>query len=129
MDRESDRGWWRSELLLDEEGVAFAFAAYGGVFAVAGVDEGFVGELHEFVFEAGHDFVHGAAPEVGAADAAGKERVSGEEMWRGELDFAGIAGDVERDAARGVAGGVDYVHLVTAPAQGVAFFEEMIDFG
>ena len=39
-----------------------AFFGYGGGGAVAGVDDGGVGELQEFTSQGIHDLWHGAAP-------------------------------------------------------------------
>src|SRR5271167_4047460 len=50
-------------------------------------------------------------------------------MRSGEMDFARFAGNVKRNAAWGMARGVDHIDLEIAPAQGVALFEKMIDFG
>lgn len=69
-----------------------ALVADGGAGAVAGVDDGVVGELEEFGLNGIHDLIKRAAPEIGAADAASEERVSGEELRLSELDVAGIFG-------------------------------------
>jgi hypothetical protein len=45
----------------------------------------------------------------------------------GELDVAGIFGEIEADAAGRVAGSVNDIGLETAPTESVAFLEEMID--
>lgn len=49
-------------VLDDEEGVGVAFGADGGGGAVAGVDDGGVGELQELTAQGVHDLGHGAAP-------------------------------------------------------------------
>jgi len=79
----------------------FALLAYGGGGAVAGDYEGFVGEGEEFVVEGMDDFFEGAAGQVGAADAAGEEGVSGDEFFLG--------GKIKTDAALGVSGGEEDV--------------------
>jgi hypothetical protein len=66
---------------------------------VAGDDCDLVGEGEEAVVDGGEELVGVAAGEVGAADGAGEEGVSGEEE--------GLVGKVEADAALGVAGGVE----------------------
>lgn len=104
-----------------------AFAADGGGGAVAGVDYGVVGELEEFGLQGIHDLIERAAPEIRAADAAGEKRVSRKELRLGELDVAGIFGEIEADAAGRVAGSVNDIGLETAPTESVAFLEEMID--
>lgn len=77
-----------------EEGVGVALVADGGGGAVAGVDDGVVGELEEFGLQGIHNLIERAAPEIGAADAAGEECVSREELRLGEFDVAGILGQI-----------------------------------
>jgi len=110
-----------------EEGVGVAFVADGGGGAVAGVDDGVVGKMHEFGFQRADDLIEGAAPKIGAANAAGEERVSGEELGLGEMDFTGILGEIEADTAGRVAGSVNDVGLEAAPTESIAFLEKMID--
>ena len=85
--------------MFHEEGVGLAFFADGGQLAVAGDDYGFVGQSQDCVVEGAEDFWHGAAGEVGAADGAGEEGVAGDQFL--------FCGEVEADAAFGVAGGVE----------------------
>jgi len=80
--------------LREKEGVGVAFVADGGGGAVARVDDGVVRELEEFGLQGIHDLFVRAAPEIGAADAAGEERVSCEELRLGETDLAGILGEI-----------------------------------
>lgn len=94
---------------------------------MAGVDDGVVGKLEEFGLQGIHDLIERAAPEIGAADAAGEEGVSRKELRLGELDAAGIFGEIQGDAAGRVAGSVNDVGLETAPTESVAFLEKMID--
>jgi len=115
---------WR---LGEDEGVGVALATDGGGGAVAGVNYGVVGELENFGLQGIHDLIEGAAPEIGAADAAGEKRVSRKELRLGELDVAGILGEIEADAAGRVAGSVNDISLETAPTESVAFLEELID--
>ena len=76
------------QLLFYQEGIALAFFADGGGETVAGIDDGVVGQCEEFVDQRVHHFFHGAAPQVGAAYASGKKRVSGEELRRGDGNFS-----------------------------------------
>ncbi len=110
-----------------EVGIGVAFVADGGDGAVAGVDDGVVGEMHEFGFQRVDNLIEGAAPEIGAANAAGEKRVSGEELGLGEMDFTGVLGEIEADTAGRVAGSVNDVGLEAAPTESVAFFKKMID--
>ena len=66
------------KFLRHQEGVGMALRADGGCDAVAGVDDGVVGEFKEFGADRVHDIFHGAAPEIGAANASSEERVAGE---------------------------------------------------
>jgi hypothetical protein len=68
-----------------------------------------------------------AAPKIGAANAASEQRVSGEELGLGEMDFAGILREIEANAAGRVAGSVNDVGLEAAPTESVAFLEKMVD--
>ena len=67
-----------------------AFGADAGGGAVAGVDDGGVGELQDFTAQGVHDLGHGAAPKIGAADAAREERVARKKTRRGNGDCAGV---------------------------------------
>jgi len=69
--------------------------ADGGGGAMAGVDDGVVGKLEEFGLQGIHDLIERAAPEIGAADAAGEEGVSRKELRLGEFDAAGIFGEIQ----------------------------------
>jgi len=104
-----------------------AFVADGGGGAMAGVDDSVVGEMHEFGFQRVDDLIERAAPKIGAANAAGEERVSGKELRFGEMDFTGILGEIQADTAGSVAGSVNNVGLEAAPTESVAFLEKMID--
>ncbi len=54
------------------------------------VDDGLVRQVHQFCTQRIHDPLHGAAPQVGAANAAGKECVSGKKLWRARRDLSGF---------------------------------------
>lgn len=110
-----------------EEGIGVALVADGGGRAMAGMDYGVVGEMHEFGFQRVDDLIERAAPKIGAANAAGEERVSGKELRFGEMDFTGILGEIQADTAGSVAGSVNDVGLEAAPTESVAFLEQMID--
>ncbi len=116
-----------AERLGLEERVGVALAADGGAGAVAGVDDGVVGKLEEFGLQGIHDLIERAAPEIGAADAAGEECVSREELRLGELDAADVLGEIQTDAAGSMAGSVNDVGLEATPTESVAFLEELID--
>jgi len=75
------------------------FCGNGCCSTMSGDDFCFVGEGHEAIFEGGHNLAEVASGEVSAADAAGKEGVSGEQEV--------LAGKVKRDAALGMAGGME----------------------
>jgi hypothetical protein len=111
----------------EEIGIGVALVADGGGGTVAGMDDGVVGELEEFGFQGIHKLIKRAAPEIGAANAAGEEGVACKELRLGELDLAGVFGEIQRDAARGVTGGVNDIGLEAAPTESVAFLEKMID--
>ena len=64
-----------------------AFLADGGGQAVAGMDHGFVREGEQFGDERFHDFFHGAAPQIGASDAAREKRIAGKKKWIGDGNF------------------------------------------
>ena len=118
---------WELARLL-QKGIGVAFVADGGAGAVAGMDDGGIGELHDFVFEGGNDVVVGAAPKIGAADAAGKKRVTGKKLWVGEGGIGAIGGKVERDAAGSVAGSVHDIGEEIAPLERVALFKQLVNF-
>ena len=72
--------------------------ADGGARAVAGDDDGCVGERQQLLVDGADEHGAVAAGQVGAADRAGEEGVAGEQQM--------LRGEVEADAALGVAGGV-----------------------
>ncbi len=45
-----------------------------------------------------------------------------------DRDFAGVVRKIKRDAAGGVAGGVNHLRLERAPAERITFFQKLIDF-
>jgi hypothetical protein len=89
----------RIELSFDQEWIAFAFFADRGQFAVAGDYYGFVGEGEECFVDGTEDFFMRAAGEIGAAYRSREEGVAGDQLF--------FCGEVEADAAFGVARGVE----------------------
>jgi folate-binding protein YgfZ len=105
-----------------------AFFADGGASAVAGVDHRVFRELHDFAFYRLHDLVQRSAPQIGAADASGKQGVAGEELrHRRGAHFSCFWRQVERDAAGGMSGSVHYLERKRSPLQNVTVLEELID--
>ena len=84
-----------------QERVAFALFANGGQFAMARYHDRFIGQGHQRIVQRTHNLLHVAAGEIGAADAAGEQRVSGDQLLLGS--------EVETDAALGVAGGGHHI--------------------
>src|SRR6266498_2315915 len=68
----------RAGIQLEEEPVRGALAADGRAVAVAGQDDGVVGEREDLVTQGLGHRAHVAAGEVGAADGAGEQCVAGE---------------------------------------------------
>src|SRR5580698_9654522 len=99
-----------STLHFAQEGVTFALCSYSCSWAVAGLDFGFVGQGEKPGADGVDDLIEVATWQVGAADAAGEERVSGDKQLE--------RGKVETDGALGVAGGVK--HLCGAGFQAYA---------
>ena len=90
---------------LDEVRVARPLAADGGRRAVAGQHDGVVGQREDLVPQAGQHPGHAAARQVGAADRAGEEHVTGEAELFGLPGRAG-AGQPEQHRPAGMARGV-----------------------
>jgi hypothetical protein len=80
--------------LGEEVGVGVTLVADGGAGAVAGMDDGVIGELEELRLQGIHKLIIRAAPEIGAANAAGEEGVACKELRLGELDLAGVFGEI-----------------------------------
>ena len=97
-----------SESGCDQKGIGVAFFADAGEAAVTGIDDSVVGELHEFAADGFGDLFHGAAPEIGTADAAGEERVASKKARSRNGDGASVFREIEADAAGRVAGRVHY---------------------
>src|ERR1700722_7791217 len=85
-------------LSFDQERIALAFRADGSQAAMAGDDHGFIRQRQHGVVQRAHDFLHGAAGQVGASDGTGEESVAGNQFFFG--------GKIEADAAFRVSGRV-----------------------
>jgi hypothetical protein len=81
-----------------EEWIAFSLISDRGGWSVARKNPGFIGQGHQPGTERVHDLIEVAAGQVGAADAAGKQGVAGNQQLE--------RGKVEADRPLGVAGGV-----------------------
>lgn len=112
-----------------EKRVASTLLANGGDFAVARIDERIIGKLENFLGEGLHDFFEGTAPEIGAADASGKEGVTGEQLRLAKLDLAGFLGEEQAHTPRSVAGRVEDLGMITAPFEGITVSQELLDLG
>ena len=64
-----------------QEGVGFTLGANGGGGTVAGQNFGFIGEGQQARLDGVDDLAKVAAGQVGAADAAGKQRVPRDEQF------------------------------------------------
>ncbi len=96
--------------------------------AMSGINNGLVGKLHDLAAQRVHDVVHRAAPEIGASDTPGEERVSSEELRRRSCDRARILGEVKTNTSGCMTRRVDDASFERAPAQGVPLFQQLIDF-
>jgi hypothetical protein len=85
---------------------------------VAGDDDYLVGESEQTVVDGGQNLAGVATGEIGAADGAGEEGVSGEQK--------GMDWKVEADAAFGVTGGVDDGAGETGDSDEFALFEGVV---
>src|SRR5260370_9685291 len=83
---------------------------------MSGIDNRFVGELHHLAAQRVHDVVHRAAPEIGASDTPGEERVSSEELRRRSCDRARILGEVKTNTSGCMTRRVDDANFEAAPA-------------
>jgi len=73
--------------------------------------------------------IHRATPEISAADAPSEKCVASEELGIGQSEIDADVGEIEADAAWSVPRRVNYFCFEKAPAERVAFFEQMIDLG
>jgi len=105
---------------IHQKRIALAFGGDRGEFAVAGDDYGFVRQGQHCVVQRAHDFLHGAAGEVGAPDGAGEESVTGDQFF---LRFK-----IEADAAFGVAGSVQDLGGVRSGRDAVAGRDAAVNF-
>src|SRR5579885_708499 len=71
---------------LDKEGIRGALFPDGSESAVSRINERLVRQLQQLAAKRIHNLLHGTAPEVGTANAAGEERVAGEKPWRMNRD-------------------------------------------
>ena len=69
-----------------EKGIGGALLADGGHAAMPGIHNRLIGQDHQLLMNRAQNLLERAAPKVGAADASGEKRVSGEEP-------GGIAGE------------------------------------
>ena len=75
-----------------EKGVGGAFLADGGDAAMPGIHNRLIRQDQQLLMNRAQDSLERAAPKIGAADASGEKRVSGEELWGiagGALFFCG----------------------------------------
>lgn len=93
------------------------------------MDDRFVGQSHDFVYERVHDFIEGTAPEVRTADAAREESVAGKQLWRGQLNVASSSGQEQARTAWRVTGRVHHLSLQISPIQHVAITQHLVNFG
>ena len=98
-----------------QEGVAIFFVAHGCGWAVAGNDLRLFGENEQATVDGVDDLAGVTAGQVGASDAAGEERVAGDEQLHGR--------EVEANAALGVAGRVQDCGRVAVEADAHAVGE------
>ena len=54
---------------------------------MAGIHDGRIGKLHQLGAQRIHNLFHGAAPQIGAADAAGEQGISGKKLGHGRRDY------------------------------------------
>ena len=101
--------------------------ADGGAGAMTRMNDGRFRQLHELLFERADDVVVGAAPEIGAANASGKEGIAGKELRLAEREVTAIVWKIKRDAARGVAGRVNDAGKEVAPLEDVTLLEELMN--
>ena len=101
-----------------QERIAPALCADGGRGAVAGQNLGFVGQSQQAGLDGVDDLAGVAAGQVGAADAAGKERVAGDEQLE--------RGKVEADRALGVAGRVEHLGGIAFQADDQAVGQALV---
>jgi len=97
---------------LLQEWICSTLGGDGGGWPVARYDSGFVREGEQAGLDGVDDLLAVSTREVGAADAAGEERVSGEDHFE--------RGKMETDGALGVAGGVKDLGGVGGESDGAA---------
>jgi len=102
------------------KGICFSFGADTGLWSVTGKDGSFFGKSVEFLADGVEELIVIPAGEIGAADTALKESVSGEKE--------GLRDEVERDGVGRVAGDVGEVEVVVADLEGGVFSEGFVDF-
>ena len=103
-----------------EEGIAFALLANRGHGAVAGHDNGFVGQGENGVVQRLQDLLHGTTGKVGTANGSGKEGVAGNQFL--------FSRKIQADAAFGVAGSVKNVGAVRSGSDGLSGVKAVVNF-
>src|SRR4029077_479536 len=97
----------RKESDVNQERIGVAFLADAGQTAVTGIDDGVIGQRHELAAKRVGDLVHRAAPQIGAANASGEERVACKQTRSKHGDSSGVFRQVEAHAPGSVAGSVN----------------------
>jgi len=114
---------------VNQKGISVAFLADAGHGAVAGMDDGIVGQLHEFAANRVGNLIHRAAPEVGASNAAGEESVACKKPRHRYGYAAHIFRKVKAYASRSMTGRMHDAGLERAPTERVALFQKLVHIG
>src|ERR1035441_1836350 len=91
----------RPPLVTYQEGVLFPFLADGGSGTMAWNYDSLIRQGQHALVQRPHDFLERSSGEIGASNAAGEQRVAGDQQF--------LRGKIETDAALGVAGSVEHV--------------------
>src|SRR5579859_2361729 len=108
-----------NRLQILQKRIRLTLAANGGAEAMAGEDGCFVREGQKLIADGTQQLLVGAAPQVGAPDAALEQRVAGK-------DALIVPRQMERKAARRVSRRVENFNRKRTPAQAVPLLQELV---
>src|SRR5262245_48811518 len=105
---------------LPQKRIMPAFVADGGRLSMTCNHQCIVIEAHQLLLNRADEVRKRAAPEIGAPDTLGEERIAREQD-------VSIAGQMKTDTARSVARRMDHAHLDTPACDGVALLQKIVD--
>src|SRR4029077_2586237 len=92
------------------------------------INNGVIGKVQELLEQPVHHLFHRSSPQIGSANASGKQRVACKKLRRCDNHLSGIRRQKETRTAWRMARRVNHLRLQIAPLQFVAFTQKLVNF-